>query len=530
MQVVFSKLGSISSAIDESSFRISGKSIDARDKKNIRIIYNVDFTIKTSGNKNSEEQFITKIQNKNRKIKIKIISDKEYNPIIQVPNEDSLRSYGNTNETNRPVIVGFGPAGMFAAIHLLKNGINPIIIERGKKVEDRVKDVNRFWNEGVFNPNSNPLFGEGGAGTFSDGKLTTGKNDPRIPFILKTFYEAGAPKEILYAKNPHIGTDVLRRVVKTMREKMIEDGADIKFDTTFVGFETKESVINTVKIRDNVSGEEEIIETNHLILAIGHSARDTYKVLYEQGLGMEQKPFSIGVRIEHKQSMIDRSQYGAKFEEYYGLSLEKAGMPPAEYKLSHRTQSGRGVYTFCMCPGGQVITTSAEEGTISVNGMSEQKRDKEKANSALLVDVRTDDYINDEPLAGVEFQREYERRAFVAGGSNYEAPVETVAQFMSDASMLAGCLPDFAVEGIREGLPVFGRKIRGFDNPDAIIKGIESGSSSPVRITRDKELVSNVKGIYPCGEGAGYAGGITSAAIDGLKCAEKVIEQIKTSV
>lgn len=544
-EAVFKKLGKFSSFIDESSIIISGKSIDARDKNNIWFIYNVDFELK-SKDKNSESSFITKLQKFNKKIKIKTVEENIYNPqIISLDNStNSTDKNIMEKDSSRPVVVGFGPAGMFAALLLAQNGLRPIVIERGKPVEERVKDVAKFWKDGVFNADSNPLFGEGGAGTFSDGKLTTGKNDPRIPFILKSFYDAGAPKEILYAKNPHIGTDVLRVVVKSIRKQIIKLGGEIRFDSTFVGFETTENNaaknenlknlnssndevypknrVCSITIKNNITNEKDKIKTNNLILAIGHSARDTYKVLLAQGMAMEQKPFSIGLRIEHEQSLIDSSQYGAKFQDIYNMSMNDAEMPPAEYKLSHKLQNGRGVYTFCMCPGGDVITTSAEEGTISVNGMSNQKRDGKYANSALLVDVRTEDYVSDEPLAGVDFQREYERRAFVAGGSNYRAPIETVAQFMGEQSQVGKCLPDFVVSGIREALPVFGRKIRGFDNPDAIVKGIESSSSSPVRINRNKELVSNISGIYPCGEGAGFAGGITSSAIDGLKCAETI--------
>ena len=509
-EAVIKKLGM--KAVEDiiTDFKISGKSIDARNKKEIRIIYNVDFSIAGG----SEDKFVSSIQKKNRKIKIKILDNAPYDPII-----GSSRAL--PQNAGRPVIIGFGPAGMFAGLTLAYNGLDPIIIDRGKPVDERIRDVDRFWDEGIFDPDSNPLFGEGGAGTFSDGKLTTGKNDKRIPYILKEFHEAGAPEEILYVKKPHIGTDVLRTVVKNIREKIIEMGGDIRFETKMTGIEVRDSRITAVEVEKD--GELQMIKTNDLILAIGHSARDTYKAMFDSGISMEQKPFSIGLRIEHDQALIDSSQYGPDFEKIYSMSLAEAGMPPAEYKLSHRLGSGRGVYTFCMCPGGEIITTAAEEGTISVNGMSRQARNGSKANSALLVDVRTEDYESDHPLAGIEFQRNHEKLAFSAGGRCYRPPSENVRQFMTDKSRLAECLPGFAADGIREALPVFGRKIKGFDDSGAVLKGIESGSSAPVRILRDKSSQSNIRGIYPCGEGAGYAGGITSSAIDGIKCAEHLI-------
>lgn len=542
-QAVFKKLGKLSGKIDGETIRISGKSIDARDKNNIRFIYNVDFQLKEQSA--DESAFVSKVQKYNKKTKIKVVDDNIYNPLVL--SDEKTGSKKAENEIKRPVVVGFGPSGMFAALYLALNGLKPIVIERGKTVEKRVSDVARFWKDGTFNAESNPLYGEGGAGTFSDGKLTTGKNDIRIPYILDTFYKAGSPEEILYARNPHIGTDVLRVVVKNIREHIIMLGGEIHFNTKLTSITTEtcdsEQRLKSVGVTEhndenqnsisntdtdiNKSLMETEIETDDLILAIGHSARDTYKVLNDQGLAMEQKPFSIGLRIEHDQNLIDQSQYGENFQDIYKVSLREGGMPPAEYKLSHRLENGRGVYTFCMCPGGHVITTSAEEGTISVNGMSNHKRDGKNANSAILVDVRTEDYESDEPLSGIDFQRRFEMKAFAAGGSKYKPPEEPVSQFLSNESLLYKCLPEFAAEGIREALPVFGRKIKGFDSPDAVLKGIESGSSSPVRINRDKNFMSNIKNIYPGGEGAGYAGGITSSAIDGLKCAEAVCQKYK---
>ena len=499
------------------NFVISGKSIDARNKKNIHIVYNVDFSIAGE----SEVKFIQEVLKINYKLKIKIIDTNEYFPSfscgLNKPNE------GETGDSvyKRPLVVGFGPAGMFAGLILAYNGFKPLIVERGTTIDKRIVDVERFWTQGKFNKDSSPLFGEGGAGTFSDGKLTTGKNDRRISYILKELYEAGAPKEILFEKKPHIGTDVLRTVVKNIRKKIISLGGEIRFESFMNRLGIENSKIKYVEIIR--SGKHEIIETDNLVLAIGHSARDTYKTLYDFGINIQQKPFSIGLRIEHKQSLINKSQYGSDFENIYNMTLEDAGMPPSEYKLSHRLKSGRGIYTFCMCPGGDVITTAAESETICVNGMSQQARDGDMANSALLVDVRTDDYESDHPLAGLDFQRRYERKAFVVGGSNYKPPSESLSIFTSESSKLSECLPTFASEGIKAALPKFGRIIKGFDSADSILKGIESGSSSPVRITRNKEFQSNIEGIYPCGEGAGYAGGITSSALDGIKCAEALV-------
>ena len=523
---VIKKIGKYSDLIDIDSIRISSKSIDARKKNNIFYVYNIDLNLKNHGSSSAiEEEFINDVQKINKKIKLSKVDSKQYTPKFEdVHSQKTDKGEMDLQSAARPIIIGFGPAGMFAGLIFALNGLNPIIIERGKPVDERVDDVSAFWKDGVYKPNSNPLFGEGGAGTFSDGKLTTGKKDVRIPFILKEFHEAGAPDEILYMKKPHIGTDVLRKVVKNIRNKIISLGGEIRFNTLCTDIIVKDNKIDSVKLlhlsdladRDERKSDfkEESISTNALVLAVGHSARETYEMLSENKIYMEQKPFSIGLRIQHKQSLIDQSQYGDN----------NPNLPPAEYKLSYKTDEGRGVYTFCMCPGGHVITTSAEKNTLSVNGMSNYKRDGEYANSALLVDVRTDDYNSEEPLSGIEFQREYEKRAFIAGGETYFPPTEKLSDFVSEKSKIAKCLPDFASKAIREALPVFGKKIRGFDDENAVLKGIESGSSSPVKIPRDMNYMSNVKGVYPCGEGAGYAGGITSSAVDGIKCAEAVMD------
>ena len=395
---------------------------------------------------------------------------------------------------------------------------------------ERVKDVERFWQEGVLNPSSNVQFGEGGAGTFSDGKLTTQIKDPRIRKVLTELVEAGAPPEILYKQKPHIGTDVLRRVVINIRKKIIDYGGEIHFESQLTGLRIKD-FHDKNQLRGILINENKEIETEHLILAVGHSARDTFRLLHAQDVHMEQKPFSIGVRIEHPQETINESQYGKRWRDY--------NLGAAEYKLSHHCQNGRGVYTFCMCPGGQVVAAASEENRLVTNGMSLSSRAAANANSGLLVDVRREDFHNDEPLAGVAFQEKYEHLAFLAGGSNYRAPAQRLGDFMKAEQVaestcqpsyrpgvtwtdLSACLPDFAVEAIREALPVLGKKLKGFDHGDAILTGVETRSSSPLRISRDKGLMSNIRGLYPGGEGAGYAGGIVSAAVDGIKIAEEI--------
>lgn len=477
------KTGSIS------EYFVIKESLDARDKKDIKRVYSVDFLV---------DQEI------------------ELNPKIKVdfaPNmEREELDIGNRFAGSRPVVVGFGPCGMFAALELAKYGLKPIVIERGSSIENRVNDVNEFWEKGILNEESNVLFGEGGAGTFSDGKLTTGIKDPRIKYVLETFAQAGAPEDILYKQKPHIGTDILRAVVINIRKKIIELGGEIRFNT-------KLEMINISdgKVLSVVTSENETIETNALVLAIGHSARDTFEMIRDQKLDMEQKPFSIGLRIEHPQSFVNRAQYG-----------DEDSLPPADYKLACKTSSGRGVYSFCMCPGGRVITTTTKKGELSVNGMSYRKRDSGIANSGLLCDVRCSDFESDDVLAGVEFQRKYEKLAFANSKDGIKPPKCTYSDFVRNSSKgikVSNCLPEFASEAIKEAIPKFARKIHGFDSDRAYLTAVETRSSSPVRIIRDKNLESNILGIYPAGEGAGYAGGITSAACDGLKVAEKIISE-----
>ncbi len=430
---------------------------------------------------------------------------------------------------SRPVIAGFGPAGMFAGLVLARAGLKPIIIERGCDVDKRTADVNEFFKTGRLNENSNIQFGEGGAGTFSDGKLNTGIKDERIREVLKTFYNFGANEDILTDAKPHIGTDILKTVVKNIRNEIISLGGELRFSSVLDGIYTENGRLCAI----SVNGEKKDCET--LILSIGHSARDTFKMLKNSGVLMERKPFAVGVRIEHLQKNINKALYGG--------FCENKNLKPADYKMAVHLKNGRGVYTFCMCPGGEVINASSEQGHICVNGMSENARDKENANSALLVGVNTDDFEGEDVLAGIEFQRKIEKAAYnISGGA---VPVTTVGNFcfgeenkFSDVkpTVRKDCrfadfdeiFPKFVCESLREAIPLFDKKINGFAEKSAVLTAPEARSSSPVRILRNENGESvNTDGIFPCGEGAGYAGGITSAAVDGMKTAENVIRKIE---
>lgn len=477
------------------------ESIDARKKPDVKLVYTVEFDC---------EEKLPFEEAKRREYRIPEAAGKEAG--------------------SRPVITGFGPCGIFAALILAEAGCRPIVIERGKCVEERVADVERFWTavetDGAAEPDpeSNVQFGEGGAGTFSDGKLTTGIKDIRIRKVLEEFVEAGADPRILYQHRPHIGTDKLRQIVPEIRRKIERLGGEVRFRTRLEGLDFDGGRLCGIRV-STPDGTDQIA-VDSVILAIGHSARDTFRMLDTQGFHMEQKPFSIGVRIEHPQAMIDESQYGDP-------SLADI-LGPADYKLSYRcadtdteASRGRGVYTFCMCPGGQVINASTEPGASVTNGMSVSRRDSGTANSGLLVDVRTEDFGSGHPLAGIEFQKKYERLAWenrTEGG----LARSTYGAFRAGAGSdpVRNSLPAFASEAILEAMPVFGRKLKGFDRDDAQMTAVESRSSSPVRILRDETMQAiGFGGVIPAGEGPGYAGGIMSAAVDGIKAAEQIIRE-----
>ena len=483
-----------------SDITILKHSIDARKKAQIFQVYTLGVALK---NKGLEEKVLMRCSNGNVA---------RYTPIayqFPAPGKEVL--------AQRPVIIGMGPAGLFCGYMLARHGYRPILLERGVDVETRTKDVEAYWNGGSLKPESNVQFGEGGAGTFSDGKLTTGIKDLRIRKVLTDFVKAGADPDILYKQRAHIGTDVLRTVVKNIRQEIIRLGGEVRFNTRFVEVKTKNKCVKSIVVVGD--GREEEIFTEDVVLAIGHSARDTFRYLAGRGIKMQQKPFSIGVRIEHPQVLIDKAQYG-----------DAEGLPPADYKISYHCANGRGVYTFCMCPGGQVVVASSQEGGVVTNGMSNRARNSGTANSGLLVDVRCEDFGSPSPLAGIEFQEKYEKLAFELGGRNYKAPRTTWGEFRDggeSAAAVAGSLPDFAVESIKEAMPHLGRKLFGFDDDDAVLTAVETRSSSPVRFARNENMEGTFGGFYPAGEGAGYAGGIMSAACDGIKAAEKIIGKYK---
>lgn len=533
--------------LELSSWNIVKESLDARDKGNIKRVYSIDFELASIENKsfkNEEERRSAEetLLRKNKKIKLEPVVARQYEYVIpricidQNSNLDGGVDVKN-RMTKRPVVVGFGPCGMFCALLLAQMGLRPLVLERGRAMEQRTEEVQRFWEDGKLDIHSNVQFGEGGAGAFSDGKLTTQIKDPRVRKVLEELVAAGSNRDILYKQKPHIGTDVLRKVVVNIREQILNLGGEIHFESQMTSFEKKNGRVSGVFVNQG-----EFIPSDFVVLALGHSARDTLQMLHESSVEMEQKPFSMGVRIEHPQSMIDESQYGKRYSEYR--------LGAADYKLSHHCRDGRGVYTFCMCPGGLVIAAASEEGGVVTNGMSYRSRDLENANSGLLVDVRTEDFESEHPLAGIYFQQKYERLAFELGGKSYHAPAQRVGDFLNDRmpskdtgdvqnkiqptykpgvcwTDLRKCLPAFVTESIKEALPFLGRKIQGFDREDAVMTALESRSSSPVRILRNREYICNIEGIYPAGEGAGYAGGIVSAAVDGIKIAEEIARVYK---
>ncbi|MBQ1229173.1 MAG: NAD(FAD)-utilizing dehydrogenase, partial [Firmicutes bacterium] len=428
-------------------WRVVKESIDARDKKNIFMVYSVDF----------EAQKVT--LNPNSKIKLEIAPDLTYKAAVSAEGAVSMK--------HRPVIVGFGPAGMFAGLILAQAGYRPVVLERGQDVDSRTAAVEKFWETGELDTESNVQFGEGGAGTFSDGKLTTGIKDVRIRKVLEELVKAGSPEDILYKQKPHVGTDVLRGVVKSIREEIKALGGDVIFGARVADFVEIEGELSAVRLADG-----RVIDCEAAVFAIGHSSRDTFRWLHKKGVEMTQKPFSIGLRIEHPQDVIDTAQYGAPAREL--------GRPVADYKINWRCENGRGVYTFCMCPGGKVVVASSQEGGVVTNGMSYHGRDTGVANSALLCDVRTEDFGSDHVLAGVEFQEKYERLAFINGGSNYKAPSSTWGELRDGkAPHVENSMPEFAVSAMREAMPHLGRKLRGFDADDAKVTAVEARSSSP---------------------------------------------------
>lgn len=493
------------------SVRLAKKSVDARKKSDVHFLISLDIEAK------GEEKLLRTLKNASLYEK----------PVYEVPRV-KLPPY-------RPVIVGFGPAGMFAALVLSMAGAEPVVLERGGDVDSRCRAVEEFQSGGRLDTECNVQFGEGGAGTFSDGKLTTGIKDRRIGWIFERLVEFGAPEEILYLAKPHIGTDKLRGAVKALRERVISLGGEVRFNARFCGFEAENGCVSAVKYVQN--GVEQRLETKSLILAAGHSARDVFELLYNEDIALSQKNFSVGVRAEHLRKDIDKAMYG----DFAGHRALKA----ADYKLAVHLPNGRTLYTFCMCPGGHVVAASSEEGRLAVNGMSCFARDAENSNSALLVNINTEDYGSDHPLAGMHFQRELEEKAFRAGGCDHKAPAAVLGDFLEGRvsektgrvkpSYRPGIkfaapeeyLPDFVCESLKLGIKEMGRKIKGFDDKDTLLTGIESRSSSPVRINRGEDMQSlSLKGLYPCGEGAGYAGGIVSAAVDGMKCAEAVCENL----
>lgn len=458
------------------------------------------------------------------------------------PDTDERRSFAVQDGLCRPVVVGFGPAGMFCALFLARAGLKPLVLERGKPVDERVKDVEGFFAGGALKENSNVQFGEGGAGTFSDGKLNTGVGSQggRSREVLVTFAQHGAPEEILYDNKPHIGTDVLVNVVKSIREEVISLGGEVLFDSCLTDIKlSPEGAVGSVVYRSTETGNENEIRTDAVCLAIGHSARDTFAMLNEKGVPMQKKAFAVGLRIEHPQSLIDRFMYGDDHEEL----RRKYGLPAADYKLTAHTASGRGVYSFCMCPGGFVVNSSSEQGMTAVNGMSYHARDGANANSALIVTVSGEDFGGG-VLDGVEFQRKLERAAYAEGAG--KVPVQLLGDFLEnkksaglgavkpcikggyDLGNLREVLPTFVSDAIAECMPAFEKRIPGFSMGDACLFGVESRTSSPVRILRGEARMSEIRGLFPCGEGAGYAGGIMSSAVDGIKAAEGIFEMLNT--
>lgn len=507
--------------IEESAlhnFTVFKRGYDARKKSNILLIYTLDIDV------DNEAQLLEKFH---KDPHVKIAPDTAYKFVATAPD----------NLTERPVVIGFGPCGLFAGLLLAQMGFKPIILERGKAVRERTKDTFGFWRKRTLDVESNVQFGEGGAGTFSDGKLYSQVKDPKHygRKVINEFVAAGAPEEILYVSKPHIGTFKLVNMIEKMRAEITTLGGEIRFSTRVDDIELTDNQITALKLSNG-----ETLHSKHVVLAVGHSARDTFEMLYNRDVYMEAKPFSVGFRIEHKQSMIDECRFG-----------DNAGNPilgAADYKLVHHCDNGRTVYSFCMCPGGTVVAATSELGQVVTNGMSQYSRNERNANSAIVVGISPDEDYPGHPLAGIELQRQLEKQAFTLGGSDYNAPAQKIGDFLKGRTSaelgdvqpsytpgitltdLSNVLPDYAIAALREAIPAFNKQIKGFASSDGLLTGVETRTSSPVCIKRDKTYQSiNVKGLFPAGEGAGYAGGILSAGIDGIKVAEAVAISILNS-
>jgi uncharacterized FAD-dependent dehydrogenase len=497
-------------------FAIAKRAHDARSRSAILYIYTVDVTLKDESRAPKDAR---------------PTPDTDYKFVAQAPPTSNKKAF------KRPLVIGAGPCGLFAALILAQSGFRPILLERGKVVRERTKDTWGLWRKSVLNPESNVQFGEGGAGTFSDGKLYSQIKDPRHlgRKVLTEFVAAGAPEEILTEAHPHIGTFRLVTMVEAMRQTIEALGGEYRFESKVTDLLlTDDHGLRGVKLE---SGEE--IETDHVVLALGHSARDTFEMLHERGVAIEAKPFSIGFRVEHPQGLIDKARFGR--------SIPQLGA--ADYKLVHHASNGRSVYSFCMCPGGTVVAATSEAGCVATNGMSQYSRNERNANAGIVVGITPEvDYPGD-ALAGIALQRHWEKAAFAAGGGTYAAPAQLVGDFIAGTPSaalgdvvpsyrpgvtptdLASCLPQYAIEAIREALPAFGKQIRGFDRPDAVLTGVETRTSSPIRIRRGEDFQSpNTRGLYPAGEGAGFAGGILSAGVDGIKVAEAVALSIASAI
>lgn len=493
------------------SVRLARRSVDSRKKENVFFVCNV--IVECSGD---EDALIKKSGGKAQ----------PYIPFSYVLPECRRSS------ALRPVVVGFGPAGIFAAQTLAKAGLRPIVLERGERVEKRAKKVSAFWRDRQLDENCNVQFGEGGAGTFSDGKLTTGIKDSLCRQIVTEFVRHGAPEEILWSATPHIGTDRLGGVIRSMREEIVSMGGEVRFNCRFTGLITANGYVQGISYEDE-NGAQRELETDTVLLCIGHSARDTVEKLYSQGVKMVPKPFSVGARIEHPRELIDRAQYGA--------AADHPRLGAAVYKLSCHPEHGRGAYTFCMCPGGTVVAAASEKRRVVVNGMSEYARNGRNSNSALLVGIEPEDFGSDHPLAGIALQRDMEEKAYLLGGSDYSAPCQLVGDFLNGEpssslgsveptcptgvkpSDIRACLPSKVTAVMADAIVKMDRQLKGFAYNDAVLTAPETRSSSPVRILRNELYMCNIGGVYPCGEGAGYAGGIVSAGVDGIRVAEAVL-------